>query len=162
MRLVVFQTSRLFELFAAGMLVVAVSGPAAFAGTIKLKATSGQVGLACIDAGGTYTQGTGTGGYGCKTAKGEVSCDKDGNCTGTCGNCQQRVVVSGGGRLQGGLGQVLANKFAKSPTTDAGKPVRGPAAGILDSRPDLSQPGPAATGSPSGGGAPAAPPGKLY
>jgi hypothetical protein len=45
-----------------------------------------------------------------------------------------------------------------SPMLRTAKPVRPPAAGILDSSPGFSQQGPGATGSPVTSGAPAAPP----
>ena len=48
----------------------------------------------CINAGGDDTT-TGSGGYGCKTKKGSVSCTSDGQCTGTCSNCTARTLRSG-------------------------------------------------------------------
>jgi len=70
----------------------------AWAGTIKLTGTysSSQIDLAGINANGTVTAGTGPGGYGCKTSKGEVSCTADGKCTGTCQACGARLVGRGG------------------------------------------------------------------
>jgi hypothetical protein len=52
----------------------------AWAGTIKLKGTftSGQIDLACDNNNGKVTPGTGPGGFGCKTDKGEVSCTSAG------------------------------------------------------------------------------------
>jgi hypothetical protein len=65
-----------------------VAGPA-LAETIKLTGTyrNGQISLACLEAGGRETGGTGAGGFGCKTAKGEIKCTAAGQCTGTCNNC---------------------------------------------------------------------------
>ena len=66
------------------------STDAAWAGTIKLhgRISSGALFMACIDApDGTATGGTGPGGYGCKTPRGEVSCTAQGKCTGTCSSC---------------------------------------------------------------------------
>jgi EF hand len=76
---------------------IAVTGlfaGAAFGGTVHLGYHSqGQIEMACGDApGGQYTSGTGPGGYGCKTSKGEVSCTSGGDCTGTCSNCSDRVI----------------------------------------------------------------------
>jgi hypothetical protein len=70
----------------------------AWAGTIKLKGTftSGQIDIACINNNGTPTAGTGPGGFGCKTDKGEVSCTSAGKCTGTCQACGARLVGGGG------------------------------------------------------------------
>jgi hypothetical protein len=66
----------------------------ASAATKKLAGTYSfsQVMLDCAKNDGTNTPGTGTDGYGCKTPKGEVSCTKDGKCTGTCGRCKARKV----------------------------------------------------------------------
>jgi hypothetical protein len=109
----------LLILFSATLMFLTTS--AGIAGTIKLKATSGQVGMACLEAGGTYTLGTGTGGYGCKTAKGEVKCDKSGNCTGTCSNCGKSAMAP--------IGGVLANSVARgqklSPQSTTKPPVTG-------------------------------------
>jgi hypothetical protein len=79
------------------MSAIAVTGlfaGAAFAGTVHLGFHStGEIDLACMDAtDGQLTGGTGEGGYGCKTSKGEVSCTKEGQCTGTCTNCSDRVI----------------------------------------------------------------------
>lgn len=67
---------------------------AASAGKIQLNGTwkEHQITSRCVDAGGTHTDGTGSGGYGCKTSKGEVSCDKNGKCTGECQACGKRLV----------------------------------------------------------------------
>jgi hypothetical protein len=56
-------------------------GPAS-AGKIKLshRWNLGQIEIRCMNAEGNLTAGTGPGGYGCKTTKGEVSCTKDGAC----------------------------------------------------------------------------------
>ena len=76
---------------AALILVVSAGGSAAIAGTVSLVATLGQVNAACIGSGGTTTAGVGKDGFGCKTDKGEVECDKTGKCTGTCNNCSNAV-----------------------------------------------------------------------
>jgi hypothetical protein len=68
-----------------------------WAGTIKLKANQTLVEMRCMvntDGKGVLTSGKGAGGYGCKTAKGEVSCTAEGDCTGTCQGCGSKVVVS--------------------------------------------------------------------
>jgi hypothetical protein len=92
-------------LIAAGVCIV-VAAPAV-AGTVKItgKYTLGQIEQRCLATDtGRVTSGTGPGGYGCKTDKGEVSCDKNGNCTGTCQNCGGKAASS-----RGGMGGVLAN-----------------------------------------------------
>jgi hypothetical protein len=76
---------------------IAVTGlfaGAAFGGTVHLGFHSlGEIDNACVNApDGQVTGGTGEGGYGCKTSKGEVSCSKEGDCTGTCSNCSDRVI----------------------------------------------------------------------
>lgn len=85
-------------IFALGTLAF-VAAPAV-AGTIKLKASMTQVDDACLANNATFTSGSGPGGYGCKTDKGEISCDKDGNCTGTCENCGGKA-APGKGRMGG-------------------------------------------------------------
>jgi hypothetical protein len=69
----------------------------AHADRIKLGGTwtAGQIDMRCADAGGTVTSGTGSGGYGCKTAVGEVSCTSGGKCTGSCSNCKSIVIRTG-------------------------------------------------------------------
>ena len=83
--------SRTTSALAAAALAMATLGFVgdASAGTIKLngKYNPGTVGTDCINANGTSTTGTGPGGYGCKTPKGEVSCTVKGVCTGTCQAC---------------------------------------------------------------------------
>ena len=71
-----------------------------------------QVNLACNNADGALTTGTGPGGYGCRTSKGSVSCDKNGKCTGTCGNCAARTVPK---KLD--LDFVLRDGAVSKPTT---------------------------------------------
>ena len=95
----------------AAILLAGTSGSVAVAGTVRFQATHGQVDLACATTqGSTYTGGTGKGGFGCKTASGEVKCDSKGNCTGTCGNCGARTTNAA---------EVLMNRPA------AGLPSRG-------------------------------------
>lgn len=100
---------------AAFIAAMAVSTPAA-AGRIILTASASQVDLACINAGGTSTAGIGPGGYGCKTNKGEVTCNKDGKCVGECEKCGAARVVQGG--LKGRLGQILTNLRSAGATRD--------------------------------------------
>jgi len=80
--------------------------------TLSGRYTVGQVGNACVAADGTSTGGTGPGGYGCRTSKGSVSCDKNGKCTGTCGNCAARTVPK---KLD--LDFVLRDGAVSKPTT---------------------------------------------
>jgi hypothetical protein len=89
----------------AGLVIAAMAATAALAGTIKLQGTysAGQIDLACIDNGGTVTAGTGAGGFGCKTDKGEVSCTKEGQCTGTCEKCGARMTGPGKRQLLHGI-----------------------------------------------------------
>jgi hypothetical protein len=75
----------------AMMLLASAAGSAAVAGTVKIQAGPGIVSYDCVNAGGTDTAGVGKGGYGCKTSKGDVECDKNGNCTGTCSNCSASI-----------------------------------------------------------------------
>jgi hypothetical protein len=65
---------------------------AASAGTITLRGLYARsaLGADCINAGGTPTPGTGAGGFGCKTDKGEVECTDRGQCIGTCPTCGTR------------------------------------------------------------------------
>lgn len=83
--------SRTTSVLAAAALAMATLGFVgdASAGTAKLNGTYnvGAVGADCVNAGGNTTKGTGPGGYGCKTPKGEVSCTAQGVCTGTCQAC---------------------------------------------------------------------------
>jgi hypothetical protein len=82
--------------------VFALTAPAALSATVKLAGTHtiGQILQACILSEGGHAQqtaGTGPGGYGCRTDKGEVSCDRDGHCTGTCDNCGNASAPGTGG-----------------------------------------------------------------
>jgi hypothetical protein len=88
-----------------GRLLLAIFALAAFAlvadsvwaatKTLAGKYNVGQIDIACINAQGIVTSGTGPGGFGCKTSKGEVSCTKSGKCTGTCQNCAPRTAPKG-------------------------------------------------------------------
>jgi hypothetical protein len=82
--------SRTISVLAAAlaMATLGFAGDAS-AGTAKLNGNYnvGTVGTDCVSAGGETTKGTGPGGYGCKTPKGEVSCTVKGECTGTCQAC---------------------------------------------------------------------------
>jgi hypothetical protein len=113
-------------LIAVGMFGV-VAAPA-IAGTVKL---TGKYGKSYIEARclgnetGRPTSGSGPGGYGCKTNKGEVSCDKNGNCTGTCQNCGGKAAAAKGGmggiltNAPGGKVQPLTPQKTTRPTTTA-------------------------------------------
>jgi hypothetical protein len=88
---------------------IAIVGFAMNAASAGTKQLSGKYGISviendCFEAGGTVTGGTGPGGYGCKTSKGEVSCTSGGVCTGTCGNCKPQTIGRAGvvGTLRGG------------------------------------------------------------
>jgi hypothetical protein len=96
---------RRYAIAFAGIVIAATAATAAEAGTIKLQGTytASQIDLACIDNGGTVTAGTGAGGFGCKTDKGEVSCTKEGQCTGTCERCGARLAGGGKRQLLGGI-----------------------------------------------------------
>ena len=74
----------------------------AFAKSVTVKGTVslGQVSLACVNSEGTFTGGTGKGGYGCVTAISSISCTAKGKCTGTVPG---RTALGGGG-IQGLLG----------------------------------------------------------
>src|SRR3954463_4902543 len=63
-----------------------------WAGSISLQDRYIRVHIlrACFEANGQSTGGTGPGGYGCKTSKGQVSCTAEGKCTGTCQACGRR------------------------------------------------------------------------
>jgi hypothetical protein len=66
--------------------------------------TQGQIDLYCLDAGGQVTSGSGPGGFGCKTDKGEISCTKTGTLNqgpvGSCVGCNPScgMDASGGSR----------------------------------------------------------------
>jgi hypothetical protein len=82
------------------------AGPAS-AGTVDLgHQNRGDIKIACFAHNdGKLTSGSGPGGYGGKTSKGEVSCDKDGHCTGNCGNASApgnrgiKGILSASGRV---------------------------------------------------------------
>ena len=67
--------------------------------------TQGQVDLACINAGGQVTSGSGSGGFGCKTGKVEISCTKTGTLNqgpvGTCTACKPSCSMDAGGGTNG-------------------------------------------------------------
>lgn len=98
----------------------AVMASAAGAATIKLTGQykQWQIETTCMGTkDGVVTPGAGPGGYGCKTSKGEVSCDKDGHCTGTCGNCGSAAAP---GRR--GIGGILSPKAQTlQPMVESGK-----------------------------------------
>jgi len=69
-----------------GMMSTASAGTKSLAGSYSFN----QIAFACVGTSdGNLTAGTGSGGYGCKTSSGEVSCTKAGQCTGTCQACRQ-------------------------------------------------------------------------
>ncbi|MBX9840285.1 MAG: hypothetical protein K2Z80_00600 [Xanthobacteraceae bacterium] len=76
----------------------------------------------------------------------QVGCPKNGD------QCQMTIVQNGQRTKHGskGVDKVLAGGAGATP-----RPSRTPSAGILDSGPGFTSQGPAATGSPVGGGAPA-------
>lgn len=92
MRNILHTLTLAFAIAAIGFL----TGPV-FAGTVHLGWHSvGQIEMACGDAaGGQMNYGNGT--YGCTTSKGKVQCDSN-DCVGTCSNCSDRVVRTGGER----------------------------------------------------------------
>jgi hypothetical protein len=104
--------------------VFAVVASAAGAATIKLTGQyqRWQIETKCLGTNdGVVTSGTGEGGYGCKTKKGEVSCDKDGHCTGTCGNCG-----SAGAPGRRGIGAILSPSpkvQPLEPAVESGQPT---------------------------------------
>ena len=61
----------------------------ASAATIQLKGLYGAsvLGHDCVEAGGTTTLGIGSGGYGCKTDRGDVECTARGQWAATCDKC---------------------------------------------------------------------------
>jgi hypothetical protein len=81
----------------AATLMVADTRPAD-AYSLKGGHTPGEIAGACFKAGGTFTSGS-AGSYSCQTANGEVRCDKDGYCNGSCEKCPKVV--------KGGLNDVL-------------------------------------------------------
>jgi hypothetical protein len=109
--------------------LLAVAGVGFFASTTSAATKQlagtysvGQVETDCINAGGTVTSGTGSGGYGCRTSKGSVSCTKDGQCTGTCGNCAASKPTPRDTELSFALRNGAAPIKAKTP--DPGKPTK--------------------------------------
>jgi hypothetical protein len=110
--------------------------------------TEGQVLLACLNTeGGRVTSGSGPGGFGCKTDKGEVSCKKTGTlndgAVGSCEGCNPSCSADLGGGTTGGrtLDDIL------SPPTKARQLEPLEASG------DTNKP-PARTATQSPGGAP--------
>lgn len=93
----------------------------ASAKTITLKGTysAGQIDMACINASGTVTAGTGSGGYGCKGPGGSVSCTAGGKCTGTCSKCSARRVSGKGVR------EVLRSRNIDVKSTGTSAPTDG-------------------------------------
>jgi hypothetical protein len=105
----------------------------AIAGTVSLNASPADVNVACANAGGTPTSGTGTGGYGCKGKKGEIECDKNSNCTGTCQKCGSASIKGKGGVL----GTILVPRALNMNSTTSsskGNTVinRPPSSGLLE------------------------------
>jgi hypothetical protein len=76
-------------LFLFALILFAFAPAASWAATIPLKGLYGRSVVAhdCADIGGEQTSGIGPNGYGCKTAKAEVTCNADGQCTATCDTC---------------------------------------------------------------------------
>ena len=71
----------------------------AWAATVKLKGkhSSGEIASTCVLVGGQYTGAGDPNKYGCKTTKGEVSCNRQTEmCTGTCQACRARLVRGSG------------------------------------------------------------------
>lgn len=78
------------------------------------KYTQGQIDLACINAGGQVTSGSGPGGFGCKTDGGEISCKKTGTLNqgpvGSCTACNPSCSMdrkAGGRPASHSLGSIL-------------------------------------------------------
>jgi hypothetical protein len=71
--------------------------------SISKKVSAGQLKAACDKAGGFYTGSSG-GGYSCTGDKGSVTCNKNGNCWGTCKNCGGKAAAA-----NGGMGGILTN-----------------------------------------------------
>jgi hypothetical protein len=123
---------------------------------IKLTATRQQVSAACDKLGSAgYCSGCNatSGGYSCdNVANGcHVDCNANGSCT---GGCPDKVVAVPRSRLQDLLAGVGR---AAQPGAPSPRPRRMPAGGLLEGTPGFSSQGPAATGSPLGGGAGPAP-----
>jgi hypothetical protein len=127
--------------------VAFIAAPAA-AGTVNLGTISqSSLKATCKKNGGTFSPSNGNT-YDC-IGKGEkggvVSCDaKTQQCTGSCEKCGQARVVSGT-TVRG----VLINASAEIPRA-ASNPIKP---GLFDQAPVLGTTGPAATGTPLGGGA---------
>jgi hypothetical protein len=97
----------------------ALLADASSAATRKLSGSysRSQVEAACDASGGGFygnAPGGGTkgGGYGCVTASGQVDCDKNGKCTGTCSKCTSVV--------KGGVNGVLRPPASAGATSAAG------------------------------------------
>jgi hypothetical protein len=88
-------------LLALGTFALAIEPALAGKVSISKKVSAGQLKTACDKAGGFYTAAD-SGGYSCSGSKGSISCNKNGNCTGYCGNC-------GGKAAKGGMGGILTN-----------------------------------------------------
>jgi hypothetical protein len=104
---------------AAALLVDASS-----AATRKLSGSysRSQVEAACEASGGGFYGnppggGTKSGAYGCVTASGQVDCDKNGKCTGTCSKCTSVV--------KGGINGVLRPPASAGATSAAGGTTNG-------------------------------------
>ena len=61
---------------------------------LQKRYTAVQVQSACIKGKGSYTAGIGSGGYGCKTSRAKVSCNRNGVCFGTNKGGRQPIVIA--------------------------------------------------------------------
>jgi hypothetical protein len=90
----------LIGLVAAGVFVF--TAHAALSEPLPGKHTMGEIWQTCLTTeGGIATNGSGPGGFGCKTGKGEVSCKKtgtvNGGSVGTCEGCNPSCSMDAGG-----------------------------------------------------------------
>ena len=91
------------SLLALGTFALVIEPALAGKVSISKKVSAGQLKAACDKAGGFYT-GASSGGYACTGSKGSITCNKNGNCTGYCGNCGGKAAAA-----NGGMGGILTN-----------------------------------------------------
>jgi hypothetical protein len=124
---------RKLTIAAIGLAALAFLAEGALAETILLKGkyTAQQIKTACDNAGGAYNTGQpyrpGHSGYQCSTNKGNVTCDADGVCTGTCNKCGARLTpgigirsVLGGGTA--GVKQTTGGQAGPNTTLQPARP----------------------------------------
>ena len=107
----------------AATVMVGHSG-AALAGTKQVAGThsASEIKGSCDKAGGVYFSGSE--GYSCVAAGGEVDCNKNGKCTGDCKTCGPAVAKGGTGSVNGILSGTTLKASTGTSTKATAQPVR--------------------------------------